>query len=108
MNSTKRTITLDASPDVALTVVVAVVVLAVALALVLTVMPFRNAGSVSSFTTTPPAPVAMQSAEQVCQNEANHANTAGVIEPLGIAQIQDHVYGTCMDNHGFPLTAQSS
>ena len=90
----------DVSRDLTLLVAVAVVVLGVALALVLTV---QHVHPVPSVTTAAPTSPAMQTAQRVCQYDADHANTRGVIEPVGIAQVRDQVYGTCMADHGFPL-----
>ena len=92
---------LDVSRDATLAMIVAFVVLAVGLALVLTL---QHLHPVPSPTPAAPTSPALLTAKGVCQNEADHANTAGVTEPVGIAQIRDQVYSSCMADHGFPLS----
>ncbi len=85
--------------DVGFFFFIGVVVLSIALALVLT---FQHVHSLHVTTAAPTSP-AVQSAEQMCQNESDHANTGGVTEPIAISQIRDQVYASCMAGHGFPL-----
>ncbi len=90
---------MSTSNDVGFFFFIGVVVLSIALALVLT---FQHVHS-GHVTIAAPTSLAQQSAEQMCQNESDHANTDAVTEPIAISQIRDQVYASCMAGHGFPL-----
>src|SRR5579864_5804952 len=103
MESGERSFTLEASPHLVLAFVAAVMVVALTLAgVVLTTLSARH--SLNPLTTTTPSR-AIQAAEQSCQYVADTANTYGMTEPVGVAQIRDQTFDTCMADRGFPLPA---
>ena len=101
MEAGERPLSLDASPEVFFALVLAVMVAALTLAAVLFTATSVGHPRTRVAPITTPSP-ALQAAGRFCERQADSAETYGVIEPVGIAQIKDEVFGTCMANRGFP------